>query len=169
MSKRVCLAKISSAHGVKGFVKLLPYGEDPSLIESLGPAYSSETGDATLMVRIKNSTGKYMLGEIEGCNNRDQAEALRGTLLYYDRSLLPDIDDEESFYYDDLVGLKAIEDGKDVGIIKSVENFGAGELLEIKSFSGEEFFIPYTDDHIGDVDLVARTVIVKNHKDLIIG
>ena len=169
MSKRVCLGKISSAHGVKGFVKILPYGEDPTLIETLGPAYISEDSDKTVIVRFKSGSGKYILAEIDGCDDRDKAQALRGTLLYYNRDLLPDLEKDDGFYHADLVGLTVVEDGLEVGRVLAVSNFGAGDLLEIQPKSGEEFYLPYNDDYLVSVDLKAQTITVRNHKDMIIG
>ncbi len=151
--KRTCLGKIVSAHGVKGLVKIKPFGQDPSLIESLGAAFTSEDGDETLTVLLKNGLGKYILAEIEGSADRNSAEALRGTELFYERALLADAP-EDSFYYDDLVGLKVMEDGKEIGKVIAVDNFGAGDLIEIKRTRGEEdFYLPFKDEYVPEVDI----------------
>ena len=170
MSKRVCLGKITSAHGVKGLVKILPFGEDPTLIETLGPAFISEDGSETVVVQFKNKAGgKYILASVEGCNDRNEAEELRGTELWYDRSLLPDTDtDEGEFYYEDLVGLAIVEDGQEIGKVIAVDDFGAGDLLEIKPKSGSDFYLPYGDDYVVNVDLEAGVITVKNHKDMVL-
>ena len=163
MTKRVCLGKITTPHGIKGLVKIIPFGEDPSLIQSLGPAYTA--GDNahtdTLVITLKNPAGKYFLAAIDGVTDRDQAEALRGTELYFDRDLLPETGDDE-FYYDDLVGLAVRENDQTIGTVKSVQNFGAGDLLEIKPKSGSTFFLPYTDEYILDVDLDAQSITAQN-------
>ncbi len=152
MSKRVCLGKIANAHGVKGLVKILPFGEDPFLIEDLGPAYTGETGANTLRIVLKNPLGKYILASVDGCDSRESAEALRGTELYYDRDLLPEPDEGE-IYYDDLIGLDVFEADQLLGSVKAVDNFGAGDLLEINATSGPSFYLPYSDDFILEVDL----------------
>ncbi len=162
--KRTCLGKIVAAHGVKGFVKIKPFGEDPFLMEELGSAFTSEDGDETLDIFLKSSTGKYILAEVEGCTDRNRAEELRGTELFYDRDLLPETDTEEGeFYHDDLIGLKAVDEkGAEVGKIIAVENFGAGDLLEIKPANGEAFYVPFNDDYVPDVNLESGIVTIKD-------
>lgn len=165
MAKRVCLGKITSAHGVKGLVKILPFGEDPSLIQSLGPAYTAADGAAqtgTLVITLKNPAGRHLLAAIDGVTDRDAAEALRGVELYYDRALLPETDTGE-YYYDDLIGLTAIENGQTIGTVKAVQNFGAGDLLDIKpAAGGPSFYLPYANEYVDEVDLNAKTITVIN-------
>lgn len=147
--KRVCLGVIASAHGVKGLVKILPYGEDPYLIELV------EDFDITL----KNPHGKYFLAEIEGVNSREAVDAIKGTELFIDRDQLPEINEGE-YYIEDLVGMKAINQaGKDAGQIIAVHNFGAGDLLEIKPPSGDAYLVPFTDEHVPEVGADSVTVI----------
>ena len=143
-------------------MKILPYGEDPSLIDSLGPAFVSETGDKTLRVRIKSSAGKLLLCAIDGCTDRDVAQSLRGTELWYDRTLLPDLDVDEGFYHEDLIGLKVVEDGQEIGHVIAVDNFGAGDLLEIKPLSGAEFYYPF--EKVISVEL-SHFIEIKDHRD----
>lgn len=166
MTKRVCLGKITTPHGIKGFVKIIPFGEDPSLIQSLGPAYTAEDNAQTdtLVITLKNPAGKYFLAAIDGVTNRDQAEALRGTELYFDRDLLPETGEDE-FYYDDLIGLTVVEGDQTIGTVKSIQNYGAGDLLEIKPNGGPTFFLPYTDDYVTDVDLDNKTISTLNSGD----
>lgn len=161
-NKRVCLGKIASAHGVRGLVKILPYGDDPSLIEALSPAYQGKHDTKTLGVRLKNPSGKYILAEIEGCTSKEQADALRGTELYYDRSALPALDEGE-LYYDDLIGLTVREDDTEIGHVQAVDNFGAGDLLDIKpADGGPNFYIPYHDDYIIEANLDADLLHARN-------
>ncbi len=159
--KRVCLGKIVGAHGVKGLVKVLPFGDDPLLIETLGPAYTSETGPGTLSIAMKNSAGnKYWLAAVDGVTERNGAEALRGTELYVPRESLPKIENENSFYFSDLVGIKALNDaGKEIGEIIAVQNFGAGDLLEIKPPMGESYYLPFNKEFVKNVDLEGRTML----------
>ena len=148
--KRICLGVIAQAHGVKGLVKILPYGEDPYLIEEV------EGFDITL----KNPHGKYFLAEIEGVNSREDVEAIKGTELFIDRDKLPEPDEGE-YYIEDLVGIRCVNanSGKDAGVIIAVHNFGAGDLLEIKPKSGETYLIPFNDDHVPEVGDESVTVI----------
>jgi 16S rRNA processing protein RimM len=148
---RVLLGKIATAHGVKGFVKLHVYTEDAKRLEQCGPAYTSETGDKTVSLKVKNSMGDFYLAEVVGVADRNQAEALRHTELWYDRSKLPETDEGE-YYYHDLMDLEVIDEaGISYGRIIAVENFGASDLIEVKPKNQAAFYIPFTDDTVIDV------------------
>lgn len=164
--RRVCLGKITGAHGIKGLVKVLPYGEDPLLLETLGPLFTGKTGADTLSLSLKNPQGKHMLAAIEGVQDRNAAEDLRGTELYVARESLPKIEDDESYYYEDLTGLAVrSEDGESLGRIKAVLNFGAGDLLEIAPPFGEAFLLPFTDENVPDVNIEEGFVVIVPMED----
>jgi 16S rRNA processing protein RimM len=164
--KRVCLGKIVSAHGIKGLVKILPFGDDPYLIETLGPVFTDETGSDILDITMKNSAGnKYWLASVNGVSERNGAEALRGTELFVYRDALPETT-ENVFYYSDLIGLKTVDtSGVEIGDVVSVQNFGAGDLLEIKPEGKDSFFLPFTKDTIIKVD--AEFIIISIPEGLI--
>jgi 16S rRNA processing protein RimM len=160
-AKRVCLGKIVAAHGVKGLVKILPFGGDPSLIGSLKPAYTSETGAEEISITLKNKVGKYILAEIGGTTERNGAEALRGTELYFERGALPEIEEEGVFYYDQLIGLEVVdESGGMVGKVIAVENFGAGDLIEIRPVLGKAFYVPFHDNFVIKTNINAKRITV---------
>jgi len=147
------VGKIVAAHGVKGLVKILPLCEDISLLER------SETHALTL----KNPLGKYILAEVKGVTDRNGAEALCGCSLFVSRETLPALDQKDSYYYDDLIGLKALtENGEAAGEVIAVYDFGAGDLLEIRPVNGEEpYLLPFTDHYVPTVDMSARTVTIR--------
>ena len=148
-NKRICLGKITAAHGLKGLVKIRPFGEDTALLNDT--LYTSDTGPDALSITLKNPMGKFWLAAIEGVDDKTKADELRGTELWLDRDKLPEPEDGE-FYIEDLTGLKAEDkNGKAVGIVISVQNFGAGDLLEIQPPSGESFYIPFTKETVPDV------------------
>ena len=159
--KRVCLGKITSAHGVKGLVKILPFGEDPLLIEELSPVYTGESSSDQLSIQMKNSAGnKYWLASVEGVVERDGAEALRGTEIWVNRDDLPKIENKNTYYHADLIGLSAQEDGKEIGKIVNVQNYGAGDLLEIKPAAGATFLMPFTNDTCPEVNIAEKFIRV---------
>jgi len=164
-NKRICIGKISSTHGVKGLVKILPYCEDTSLLS--GEVLCDETSDKTLNITLKNSMGKFILAEIEGITTPEDAKKLKN-LLYVPRNVLPEIDNDDEFYIEDLIGLDAHENDKKIGIIKAFDNFGAGDLLEIKPLSGETFYIPFQDEYVTNVDLDNKIIHVKDTERFII-
>lgn len=164
-SKRVCLGKIATAHGVRGLVKIRCEADDPHLLDEHGPVYTSATGQDTLTLTMKNSLGntggKYWLAEVAGIADRDAALALGGTELWIDRDQLPQLEDDDEFYIDDLVGLKVVNTtGKDVGKVIGVNNFGAGDLLEIQPESGESFFLIFTNENVPEVSLADGKITI---------
>ena len=162
-AKRVCLGKITSAHGVKGLVKILPFGEDPLLIEELSPVFTGESSSDQLSITMKNSAGnKYWLAAVDGVVERDGAEALRGTEIWVERDALPKIKEKNTFYHTDLIGLTVLEDGKEIGTIVNVQNYGAGDLLEIKQTAGGTFLFPFTNDTCPEINVKGGFVAVVN-------
>lgn len=156
--KRVCIGKIAGPHGIKGLVKIKAYCEDLSLLESDTPLYTAETGTQTLCgkITLKNSNGKQLLATIDGIKDRTDAENMERSKLWLDRAALPDTDDDE-IYIEDLIGLH-VEDisGTTVGTVKSVENYGAGDLLDIALTNGQTTLIPYTPEMLdGDKIITA--------------
>lgn len=147
--KRICVAKITTAHGIKGLVKLHVYADDIALIK--GDLFTSETGNKTLKITPKNATAKHWLAAVDGITERNGAEALRGTSLYIEQTALPEIGDDE-FYYADLIGLPAIdENGKEIGEIIAVENFGASDLLDIKPKGKPSFYLPVSEETLLEI------------------
>jgi 16S rRNA processing protein RimM len=146
---RICVAKIATAHGIKGLVKLHVFVDNIDLVS--GDLFTSDNGSDTLNITLKNATAKHWLAKIEGITDRTEAEKLRGTELYIDKSALPEADEGE-FYFSDLIGLPAVnEDGSEVGKIISTDNFGAGDLLEIQPAGGESFYLPVTDETVLEI------------------
>lgn len=163
--KRVCLGKITGVHGIKGLVKVTPFGDDPYLIEDIRPLFTGPEGDASIELSLKQPQGSHYLAVVEGVSDRTQAEALKGTELYVPRDALPEIEEEDSYYIEDLVGLETrTEDGSVVGPVIAVHNFGAGDLLEIRQKSGETFMLPFKNETVGDV---GEFIEIKNFGEFI--
>jgi 16S rRNA processing protein RimM len=159
--KRIALGKIVAAHGIKGLVKILPYSDDRDLFT--GKLYTSDANSDTLTLKPKNSVGKYLLAEIDGVTDRNAAEALRLTELFIDKDALPEIEDGGGYYHADLIGLRAIDEhGAEIGEVIGVENYGAGDLLEIRPKNGRDFLIPFTEDNIPEVDVAGRCLHIRN-------
>jgi len=92
------------------------------------------------------------LAHIEGINNKEEADALKGTKLYCDRAHLVDADDDE-IYQIDLIGRACVdENGEIIGTITAVENFGAGDLFDIKPPNGQNFYISHDDKTVLKID-----------------
>lgn len=158
--KRICIGKIAGTHGVKGLVKILPYCEDINLLN--GKLYSSENNSETLNVTLKNPNGKFILAQIDGITNKEDAQKIKCS-LYISREALPDITDDDEYYLEDLKNLEALDtSGETIGAIIGLQNFGAGDLLELKPKSGASYFVPFENEYVKDVNLDQKTITLEN-------
>ena len=138
--KPVMLAAIAGAHGVTGEVRLKLFTDD---VASLRRHKSFNDGTLTLE-RVRDDGKGGALASFAELADRTDAEKLRGTLLSVPRSAFPPLADGE-YYHADLVGLRAVSDaGELLGTVIAVENFGAGDVLEIERPDGKRFMVPMT-------------------------
>ncbi|MFT3732657.1 MAG: ribosome maturation factor RimM [Hyphomicrobium sp.] len=157
---RILVGEIGSAHGIRGDVLIRSFTETPDAIAAYGPL-TDLNGSKSFSLRVVRVTDKGIVARIDGIPDRTAAERLRGTKLYIDRAKLPATSEKE-FYHADLIGLRAIApDGSVLGKIIAVQNFGAGDLLELKPLEGETEFIPFEDRWVPSVDLDAGFVIIN--------
>lgn len=165
---RILIARIGAAHGVRGEVRLNAFGDDPG---TLLDYKSFRTGDG----REFRLTGLKMVGErlvarFRGISDRNTAETLTNLDLYVLRSELPEPEDEDTFYHADLIGLTAeTGDGEPLGTVIAVQNYGAGDLLEIAPKQGATLLLPFTRAVVPVIDLAGRRVVVEPPPGLIGG
>jgi 16S rRNA processing protein RimM len=150
--KRVLLGEFGAAQGLKGEVRLRSFTEDETAIVSYNPL-EDETGRA-IQIESVRVTPKALIARVKDITTREGAEALTGTKLYVPRARLPQRNEEE-WYHADLIGLAALDhEGRSLGVIVAVHNFGAGDLLEMKPASGgPTVLIPFTRDMVPEVDV----------------
>ena len=152
--KRVALAAVAGAHGVRGEVKLKLFGDS---IDSLARQPSLTVGGKPLLLKDVRAGNKTAIARFEGVASREAAEALRGSLVEIDREALPPLEAGE-YYHADLIGLPCIDGaGRPVGIVAAIEDFGAGELLDIEKSDGKSSLIPFRE---GIADLVDGRIIL---------
>lgn len=159
--ERVLLGRITGAHGLKGEVKIATYTAVPEDIASYGALIDADGVRKFQIAAVRIVKGGSIVARLRGVTDRDEAEKLRGTDLYAPRSALPQPEEDE-FYYSDLVGLEAVSlGGATVGEIVAVQNYGAGDLLEVR-FGGERepVLIPFDSVHVPHVDIGAGRVTV---------
>lgn len=158
---RILLGHISTAHGIRGEVLIKPLTEEPADIAAYGPLWD-EAGERQFEITAARVTNKGVIARITGVGDRNAAEALRGTGLYIDRDQLPEPEADE-IYHVDMIGMTAARaDGSVVGEIVAVQNFGAGDLLEIRLAGKRRTeFVPFNDDFVPDIDFdVGRAVVI---------
>ena len=138
--RRIALAAVAGAHGIRGELRLKLFSDS---IESLSRHKKLCVGGVERrLLAIRDA--KNPVARFEGIDDRSAAEALRGSLIEIDRSALPPLGEGE-YYHADLIGIPAVDrQGEPVGTVAAVENFGAGDLLEIEAEGGKRSLIPFT-------------------------
>ena len=155
----VCVGIVIAPQGLKGTVKIKSYTERAEDIASYGPL-TDKTRKKTFQIRIITSTKKNLIVELSGVENRNESEKLRGLELYVDRSAFPNTGDGE-FYFSDLIGLEARNTvGQSLGKVKGMDNFGAGDMIELDIKDSESVIIPFTLDYVPVVDLENRFIVI---------
>lgn len=140
MSKqRILVGEIGRPHGVRGLVRVQSFTAEPADIASYGPL-SDESGGKQFVLHWLGGG----LARIDGIADRDAAARLTGTRLYLPREKLPRPEEDE-FYLTDLIGL-AVRDaeGRALGTVRAVDDFGAGAFLTVTDERGGELLLPFT-------------------------
>ncbi len=153
----VVIGAIAGAHGVRGDAKVKPFG-DPTQLTAYGP-FLSEAGEVLLTpAGAKPGPNGLSIVWFKERRSREEMQALKGTLLHAPRTALPETEEDE-FYYADLIGL-AVEtlQGEALGSVKAVQDFGAGDLLEVTTEDGI-IFIPFTKAAVPHVDIKAGKLV----------
>ncbi len=158
--ERLCVGVIAGAHGVRGLVKIKSFTDDPANLTAYGPL-TDESGARRYQVAVTGRAKGVLLARIEGVGDRDAARALSGARLYVARAALPEPEDEE-YYHADLIGL-AVEDraGAPLGRVAAVQNFGAGDILEIERPDQGTLLVPFTKAAVPLVDPASGRVVVE--------
>ncbi|NOZ66779.1 MAG: 16S rRNA processing protein RimM [Alphaproteobacteria bacterium] len=168
--KWISVGVIVGAVGVKGAVRLKVFTDDLKSVLDRGPVTIfpdlSSTGEkrqVTLMHKIKVGYACQMAG----VESRDQAEAMKGLKLYVSRDGLPEIEEDGSYYYEDMEGLITKDlSGAAFGVVQSIYNFGAGDVLEVllddvqnRPASGTQMY-PFRDEFVPEVNIDAGYLVI---------
>ena len=139
--KPVTLAAIVGAHGVTGDVRVKLFGEGVAALS----AHRSFNDGALTLSKLRDDGKGGAIARFAEVADRTAAEKLRGTALTVPRSALPPLGEGE-YYHADLIGLAAVSDaGEPLGTVVAVENFGAGDLLDVEIAGGRRSLIPYRE------------------------
>ena len=146
---------------MRGEVKLWSFTEDPTAVASYG-ALESEDGKRRFEIEALRPGKDFLVVRLAGIADRNAAEALRNTDLFVPRERLPPIDDADTFYHADLIGLDVVApDGAQIGVVHALHNFGAGDIIEIMPVgSAEPLMLPFTDTVVPKIDLKAKQIVV---------
>lgn len=155
----VLVGRVAGAFGVKGEVRITAYTDDPVALVGYGELKRAD-GTAALTLTTGRPHQGALVARASEVATREDAEALRGLELFVPRDVFPPPDDGE-YYLADLVGLAAVTpSGAPLGRIKSVQNFGAGDLLEVAPDVGATWWSPFTLEAVPEVRLGDGVVVV---------
>jgi len=161
VTDRICVAQIGAAHGIGGEVRLWSFTEDPLAVTAYGPL-ESEDGTQHFEIEALRPAKDHFVARLTGVDDRAAAEKLTHTKLYVPRDRLPPVEDDETYYHADLIGLAAVTpDGAPLGTVTAILNFGAGDLVEIRpEGGGEPLMVPFTDTSVPEIDIAAGRMVV---------
>jgi 16S rRNA processing protein RimM len=153
------VGRVAGAFGVRGEVRITSFTADPAALVDYKDL-KREDGSAGLTLTSGRAVKGGVIVRAKEVETREQAEALRGLKLYISRDRLPEPEEDE-FYVTDLIGLAVETAGGEVlGRVKAVQDFGAGDLLEIAPVEGgATWYLPFTREAVPDVRLADGVVV----------
>jgi 16S rRNA processing protein RimM len=158
MSRDVLLGVIIGAQGLKGEVKVKAFTATPEKLGAYGPLHAKD-GRTFGIVSVRAMKDAAIVA-FKGIDDRSSAERLKGVELFVSRAALPATDDEE-FYHADLIGLRAEDtEGRAMGTVRALHNFGAGDVLELARDDGDEVFLPFTREVARQIDVEGGRIVI---------
>lgn len=155
----ICVGAVGGSYGVKGELRIKSFCADPEAIETYSPLTREDGSGAFHLSLIRPVKNGFVARMVE-VTTKEQADALKGTQLFARRDQLPSLPDDE-YYHSDLMGLTVTDTGGTViGTVKSVQNHGATDLLEVQlPASGATVLLPFTLAAVPTVDLEAGRIV----------
>ncbi|MGH6889746.1 MAG: ribosome maturation factor RimM [Rhizomicrobium sp.] len=164
MRGEILLGVVIGAQGLTGEVRVKTFTETPERIAAYGPL-RTERGHVLKVAAARTAKSDTAVVRFNGVDDRSAAEALADTKLFVARAALSPAAENE-FYHADLIGLRAQDgEGRVVGEIRAVHNFGAGDVIEIERGGGGTLLLPFTRDFVPHVDLAGNVVTVAEPED----
>jgi 16S rRNA processing protein RimM len=154
----VLLGVIVGAQGLKGAVKVKTFTESPQNLGAYGPLHAKD-GRTFGVTSVKPAKDGAIV-VFKGIDDRDSAARLKGVELFIGRDALPAPGDEE-FYHADLIGLRAEDtEGRAMGTVRALHNFGAGNVIELVRGDGDEVFLPFTREVAREIDIDGGRIVI---------
>ncbi len=159
MSRDILLGVVVGAQGLDGAVKVKTFTENPENFGAYGALHTKD-GRKFVIRKIRAAKDGTAFVRFDGVADRFAAEALKGTELFVARKVLPPPQEEE-FYYADLIGLAAVDgEGRVLGLVSSLHNFGAGDVIAIEKPDGSDMLLPFTREIVPEIDMEAGRVVI---------
>ncbi|MDP2009725.1 MAG: ribosome maturation factor RimM [Phenylobacterium sp.] len=152
------VARVAGAFGVRGEIRITTFTEDPLALAAYR-VLTREDGSPGLTITAARAVKGAVIARAAGIDTRDQAEALRGLKLFIAREALP-APDEDEFYHADLLGLTLeTPEGELMGKVKTIQDFGAGDLIEVQPPMGASWWLPFTRETVPEVRIAEGKLI----------
>jgi 16S rRNA processing protein RimM len=153
------VGRVAGAFGVKGEVRITAFTAEPLALVDYKMLLREDGSIGLTVLSGRVAKGGVVVRTAE-ITDRDQAEAARGLKLYITRATLPEPDDEDEYYVTDLVGMDVVSlEGDLLGKVRSVRDFGAGDLLEVAPPHGESWWLPFTREAVPEVQMDAGRIV----------
>ena len=151
-SELVLLAIVTGVRGLRGDLRIKSFTAESKDLSSYGLLWD-KAGRTSYQLRIVGESKGQLIAQINDIRDRTEAEKLKGLELYVPRDAFPQLDEEE-FYYSDLIGLKAVSlSGESLGKVSGVENYGAGDIIEITGGAYKYLGVPFSIEICPEINL----------------
>jgi len=159
-AKLILVGQVAGGFGVRGEVRVTAFTADPLALKDYGPLLRADGSVALTLTAVRAAKGA-VIGRAREIETKEQADALRGLKLFVPRGRFPQPDEDE-VYIADLIGLEARDaDGRVLGRIKAVQNFGASDMLEIDpAEGGQTWYLPFTREAAPELHIADGWVLV---------
>jgi len=161
VAERICVAQIGAAHGTRGEVRLKSFTADPMAVMDYG-ALETEDGTATFEIESLRPAKSHWVAQLRGVRDRNAAERLVNVKLFVPRDRLPAAETDE-FYHADLIGLAVVTtDGRALGTVVAIHDFGAGDILELRQEGKRDtVMLPFTSVTVPVVDIAGGRIVIN--------
>lgn len=150
MDKLIDVGQIVNTHGLRGEVKINPWTDAPEVFEAFDTLYLKDGSAYKVQgVRYQKSC---VLAKLEGISDVDEAEKLRGSIVYTDRDVFLNLP-EDTYLVADIIGLTVMEGTRTLGIVQDVINTGSNDVYSIRTSEGKMMYLPAIKDVIKDICL----------------
>ena len=170
------VGRVIGAWGVKGWIKVQPFSQDPQALFSSKRWFVRPPEPATgprglsswptlLKVVVAREHGDGVVAQVQDVDDRNGAEALKGARIFVARSSFP-TPDEGEFYWVDLIGLQVVNrQGEVLGVVNDLLDTGVHGVLQVQGELGADGkpllrLIPFVAAYVDDVDLEQRRILV---------
>jgi 16S rRNA processing protein RimM len=154
----ILLGVVIGAQGLKGEVKVKTFTERPENLAAYRPLHTRD-GRKLTIAELRDANG-FAIVRFEGIDDRNAAEALKGTGLCVSRATLPATEVTE-FYHADLLGLRAEDElGRSIGKVIAIHNFGAGDVIEIARDDNSTVLMPFTREIVPTIDPAEGRIVI---------